>query len=173
MHRLGGRLQRKLGVIAFAIWAPILLGADRPKGLGDVEDVRTWSYPDYTRVVVELTRSVDLSEDALVRLAANQRAGKPERLYVDVPGIWVGRRYVDGLPVGDGLLEGVRIGQNTRYASRVVIDLQRYGHHRMFTLRSPDRVVIDIYGDRQPEQAIVSGRSSSSSKRLSMASRPI
>ena len=173
MHRLGAPLRRKLGAIAFAIWAPILLAADRPKGLGDVEDVRTWSYPDYTRVVVELTRSVDLSEDALVRLAANQRAGKPERLYVDVPGIWVGRRYVDGLPVGDGLLEGVRIGQNTRYASRIVIDLQRYGHHRMFTLRSPDRVVIDIYGDRQPEQSIASGRTSSSSKRLSMASRPI
>ncbi|MDG2049986.1 MAG: N-acetylmuramoyl-L-alanine amidase [Myxococcota bacterium] len=172
MKPLYDSLTRRVGLAAILLCVPLLLGAERPKGLGDVQDVRTWSYPDYTRVVVELTRSVDLAEDALVRLAANQGAGRPERLYVDVPGIWVGRQYVDGLPVGDGLLEGVRIGQNTRYASRIVIDLQRYGHHRMFTLRSPDRVVIDIYGDRRPDKEPGASHSSSA-KRLSMASRPI
>ncbi len=164
---------RGAAALLLALAVPLLLGADRPKGLGDVTDVRTWSYPDYTRVVVELSRSVDLSEDALVRLAANRRADRPERLYVDVPGIWVGRRYVDGVPVGDGLLEGVRIGQNTRYASRIVIDLERYGRHRMFTLRSPDRVVIDVYGERGGAKARASKDKGASASRLSMASRRV
>ena len=88
-----------------------LLGADRPKGLGDVEEIRTWSYPDYTRVVVELTRPVTLSEDPVVRLGRDEKGKRPERLYIDIPGIWVGREYKEGVPVGDGLLQAVRLGQ--------------------------------------------------------------
>jgi N-acetylmuramoyl-L-alanine amidase len=174
MRRVGRARERALRAAALAVCAVALLGVERPKGLGDVREVRTWSYPDYTRVVVEMTRSVDLTEDAVVRLAADERAKRPERLYVDVPGIWVGRRYVDGVPVGDGLLQGVRIGQNTLHASRIVIDLDRYADHRMFTLRSPDRVVIDVYGERgavtvKPN----SPKSTARARRLSMVSRPI
>ena len=172
--RAGGNEVRRrvLAVASIAVLALGLLGVERPKGLGDVREVRTWSYPDYTRVVVELTREAEVEEDALVRLAANRTADRPERLYVDVPGIWVGRRYVEGVPVGDGLLQGVRIGQNTLRNSRIVIDLERYGHHRMFTLRSPDRVVIDVYGERS-QAPTTAASPSAQSGRLSMASRPI
>ena len=45
------------------------VGAERPKGLADVSAVRTWSYPDYTRVVVELTEPVRLVGDDLLHLA--------------------------------------------------------------------------------------------------------
>lgn len=138
--------------------APLLMGVERPSGLGDVRDVRTWSYEGYTRVVVELSRSVRLSEGGLVRLAANRGAGRPERLYLDVPGVWVGRRYERGLDVGDGLLEGVRLGQNTLRTTRLVIDLARYKDHRVFTLPSPARIVVDVYGDRGPARADPSGR---------------
>ncbi|HKK52453.1 MAG TPA: hypothetical protein VKA74_12735, partial [Myxococcota bacterium] len=101
---------RKLGTgrrgisLALLLLAPLLVATKRPAGLGDVEDVRTWSYPGYTRVVLELDREVDLPATGLVRLAANPRAGRPDRLYLDVPGIWVGRRFEQGIPVGDGLL---------------------------------------------------------------------
>jgi N-acetylmuramoyl-L-alanine amidase len=124
---------------------PGLLGVDRPRGLGDVRDVRTWSHEEFTRVVVELSRPV---EAEVRRLGANQQAGKPARLYVDLEGIWVGRNYKDGIPIGDGLLQGVRVGQNTKRTTRVVIDLERYQRHRLLMLRSPDRVVVDVYGPR-------------------------
>lgn len=176
-----GRMLIVLGV-CFAL--PVLMGVERPKGLGDVEQVRTWSYPDYTRVVVELTDGVELDEGALVRLAADRKAKRPERLYVDLPKIWVGRRYVDGVPVGDGLLRAVRLGQNTLTTSRMVIDLERYENHRMFTLESPHRVVIDVYGKStraDPAQGTREAQPSSAKKdgiagrpmRLSMASRPL
>lgn len=140
---------RVLGLLALV---PLLLGADRPGGLGDVRHVRTWSYADYTRVVVELTREVSLPDSGLVRLAANRSAGRPERLYLDVPGIWVGRDYEAGVEIGDGLLEGVRLGQNTLQNTRLVIDLERYAHHRLFTLASPARIVVDVYGERRREE---------------------
>ena len=139
-------------------FVPLLMGVERPPGLGDVRDVRTWSYAGYTRVVLELSREVQLPESGLVRLASNRIAGRPERLYLDVPGVWVGRRYENGIEVGDGLLAGVRLGQNTLRHSRLVIDLERYDHHRLFTLPSPPRIVIDVYGDRSPRKRDPNGR---------------
>lgn len=144
----GERWARGGWLLAIAALALGLLGLDRPSGLGDVADVRTWSYADYTRVVIEFERAVPgLASAQLVHLAADAEAGRPERLYLDLPEVWVGLRYADGVPIGDGLLQGVRLGQNTRTATRLVIDLDRYASHRVFTLAGPDRLVIDVHGE--------------------------
>jgi N-acetylmuramoyl-L-alanine amidase len=143
-----GRLAAALAALALG-----LLGVERPPGLGDVTAVRHWSYPEYTRVVVELTRGV---ETRVERLPADAAAKRPERLYLDLEGVWVGRSHGSGIPIGDGLLRGVRLGQNTLERTRVVIDLERYASHRLLVLEHPDRVVIDVYGphgapdDRRP-----------------------
>jgi N-acetylmuramoyl-L-alanine amidase len=137
-------------LLALLLLLPALVGAGRGPGMGDVSDVRTWSHPDYTRVVVELTQPVDAQAQ---HLAADPVAARPERLYLDLPDIWVGRRFDDGIAVGDGLLSAVRIGQNTLETARLVIDLQRYASHRMLILSNPDRVVVDVYAQReQPEK---------------------
>jgi N-acetylmuramoyl-L-alanine amidase len=125
--------------------APLLLGAGRPAGLGDLVGVRHWSYPGYTRVVIETTRSV---RTRVERLPADASARRPERLYVDLSGVWVGTRYGAPLLVADGLLDAVRVGQNTRSATRVVLDLERYDRHRLLHLSGPPRVVIDVFGTR-------------------------
>ena len=126
-----------------------LLGVKRPAGLGDVIEVRHWSYEDYTRVVVELDRPVHTE---VRRLAADRAAGRPERLYLDLGGVWVGRDYEKGIPVSDGLLLGVRLGQFTLRTTRLVLDLERYERHRLLELSHPHRVVIDVYGRRdEPE----------------------
>ncbi|MGB0621965.1 MAG: N-acetylmuramoyl-L-alanine amidase [Myxococcota bacterium] len=147
MSRLGRRA-RGAWLLAIGILAPVLLGIERPPGLTDVAEIRTWSYDDYTRVVLELEGEVDLSAPELVRLPPNPAAERPERLYLDVPGVWVGRRFEEGVEVEDGLLEGVRLGQNTLSKTRLVIDLARYDRHRIFTLPAPPRIVVDVYGER-------------------------
>jgi N-acetylmuramoyl-L-alanine amidase len=136
---------RRRPLLALIALAPFLLGVERPAGLGDVEEVRSWSHPDFTRVVVELDRPVDAEVN---RLAADPRHGRPDRLYVDLEGIWVGRDYEDGIPVEDGLLQRLRLGQNTLSKSRLVIDLENYERHRLLVLQSPHRIVIDVYGTR-------------------------
>jgi len=141
-------VRRAVGLLGGLLVVLILLGVERPRGLGDVVEVRHWSYPDYTRIVVETTRPVKLKSE-IHRLGPNQRANRPERLYVDLGGLWVGRKYTQGIKLGDGLLQGVRLGQNTLSTTRLVLDLQNYERHRMFTLPNPDRVVIDVYGRRE------------------------
>lgn len=135
-----------LGAAAALLAAAAATGLDRPPGLGDVREVRHWSYEGYTRVVVELTRAV---ESEAHRLPADPQAGRPERLYLDLAGVWIGKRYAEPIPVGDGLLRAVRLGQNTRTRTRLVIDLRRYGGHRVFFLSDPSRVVVDVYADPQ------------------------
>jgi N-acetylmuramoyl-L-alanine amidase len=139
---------RRRILLGLLLVVPLLLGAERPSGLGDVVEVRHWSYPDYTRIVVETTRPVKL-ESTVRRLGANRSAGRPERLYVDLGGVWVGRKYEKGIKLGDGLLQGVRLGQNTLRTTRLVLDLENYERHRMFTLPNPHRVVVDVYGRRK------------------------
>ena len=111
----------------------------------DVRAIRHWSYPDFTRVAIELNRPAQVRVD---RLGADSRAGRPERLYLDLGGLWVGHHLDDPIPVGDGLLRGIRAGQFTSDTARVVIDLVRYDRHQIRTLTNPDRVLIDIYGTR-------------------------
>jgi N-acetylmuramoyl-L-alanine amidase len=142
-------------VLVLVALSGALLGVERPGGLGDVEDIRHWSYPSYTRVVVELSGPV---MTAVQRLPADPAAGRPERLFLDLPEVWVGLRYDAPIPVGDGLLRRIRLGQNTLRTSRLVIDLQDYDHHRFFTLSGPDRIVVDVYGAepervREPDEA--------------------
>ncbi len=145
-----------------------LLGVTRPPGLGDVVAIRHWSYPEYTRVVVELDRPV---ETEVQQLPADPKAKLPERLYVDLDGIWVGRAHADGIPVGDGLLQDVRLGQNTLTRTRVVIDLDRYESHRLLTLSHPDRVVIDVYGPTARRSR--TGGPASGPQRLPAELRPV
>ncbi len=164
----------RVALVALALLLPLLLGVERPRGLGDVADVRTWSHPDYTRVVIELTRPVDAE---VVRLKADDRNARPERLYIDLDGIWVGRDYADGIPVEDGLLRKLRLGQNTLRRSRLVIDLERYERHRLLVLESPHRVVVDVYGSRQDpetlEWQLPGGVQSPDKKRFPAGMRPV
>lgn len=123
---------------------------DRPKGLASVTNVRTWSYREFTRVSIELSKRVTAGAR---RLPADADARRPERLYLDLEGVWIGNQWADPIPVGDGLLQGVRLGQNTLSATRVVIDLERYESHRVLRLAGPDRLVIDVFGARSRRTA--------------------
>ncbi len=145
-------MKRSAQFVAVAAVVLALLGVDRPKNLGDVVDVRHWSYPDYTRVVIEFSRPV---QSAVEYLSADPGAKRPERLYLDVDGIWVGRRYEAGVSVGDGLLRGIRLGQNTLERIRVVIDVDHFERYRLMTLTHPDRLVVDVYGHRSGGETLV------------------
>jgi N-acetylmuramoyl-L-alanine amidase len=142
---------RAARVAALLGLALLLMGVERPEGLGDIVDVRHWSYPDYTRIVVELDRPVTTE---VVRLEADPSANRPERLYLDLDGVWVGRSYAAGIPVGDGLLRAVRLGQNTLRRTRVVLDLERYERYRLLELSHPHRIVVDVYGHRGGDVAV-------------------
>lgn len=112
-------------------------GASRRKGLATVENLRFWSGPSSTRVVVDLNRQVDVKYD---------RIGNPDRLWVDLLGTKLspsltGRTF----PVGDGLLEQIRIGKNRDGVVRVVLDFKDASDHNLFYLQDPARLVVDVH----------------------------
>jgi N-acetylmuramoyl-L-alanine amidase len=139
--------------LVFAAFAS--LGARRPDGLGDVVDIQHWSYPEFSRVVIQI------SEPALATVGevpADPAGDKPARLFFDVPGMWVGRRFATPIRVQDGLLQQVRVGQNTLDTARVVLDLERYGRHRVLQLAAPARIVVDVFAPRQRAGEARAGR---------------
>ncbi len=162
--------RRWAGGSLLLVLLPVLLGADRPGGLGDVNDVRYWSHPDYTRVVIELTRKI---ETEIQELPKDVSRGHPDRLFLDLDGIWVGRRWLDGIEVGDGLLQRVRLGQNTSGKARLVLDLDRFKRYRLIQLSSPERLVIDVYGDRAHPETLEWHKPGVREKRLSLPLRPV
>ncbi|HXY38136.1 MAG TPA: N-acetylmuramoyl-L-alanine amidase, partial [Vicinamibacteria bacterium] len=109
-----------------------------PPGLASVFDLKSWSGDSSTRVVVELERKVKIQSD----LAKN-----PDRLWIDL----IGARLHPNLarrvfPVGDGLLEQVRIGKNREDVVRIVLDFKDVWEHQVFYLEDPTRLVIDVRG---------------------------
>jgi len=77
----------------------------------------------------------------------SDRVGNPERLWIDL----IGTRLHPNLarrvfPVGDGLLEQVRIAQNRPDVVRVVLDFKDSWQHNFFYLDAPPRLVIDVTG---------------------------
>ncbi len=120
-----------------------------PPGLARVFDLRAWSGEASTRVVVDVERSVRIQSD---------RAYAPDRLWVDL----VGTRLHPNLakrsfPVGDGLLEQVRVAQNRDDVVRVVLDFKEVSEHQVFFLEDPARLVIDVRGRGAPRSRIAAG----------------
>ncbi|MRR06112.1 MAG: AMIN domain-containing protein, partial [Deltaproteobacteria bacterium] len=83
-----------------------------------ITDVRYWSNPDYTRIVVTLDREVPFAHHKLRR---DKKGSLPERIYIDFSGARIAPGVKD-LPIGDGLLKTARVGQYRSDVVRIVLD---------------------------------------------------
>jgi N-acetylmuramoyl-L-alanine amidase len=150
-------------VLAAALLWPVMTGADPQSGrpargkpppgvkgiqgsgvapsatrLWTVRDIRHWSIPNVTRVVIDV--------DGEVRYRFG-RLSNPDRLYVDLLGAQMDPQLQGrSLEVADRYLKGVRGAQNQADVVRVVLDLQRVQDFHIFTIAAPYRLVIDIKG---------------------------
>ena len=108
-----------------------------------LEKVDVWSNPTYTRIVIYLNRNVPYSEHLL---PPDPDHHMPRRLFLDFNGSVLGQDLPTKIPVGDGLLKQVRVGQFQENVVRVVLDIQSIQSHRIFPMVEPYRVVIDVMG---------------------------
>ena len=106
--------------------------------------VRTVPAPEYTRVIIDLSKQVQYD---VRRVREDPANGLPPRIYVDIHGakLALGKDVVAG---GDGILRQVRVGQFTENIVRVVLDMNRSTDHRAFVLADPFRLIIDIQGQK-------------------------
>ena len=108
-----------------------------------VNEIRYWSNPSYTRIVIDADYEVPyehhlLKKDPLVK--------KPSRLYIDLSGCKLRRDIKKIIPIDDNLLSGVRAGQYTLNTVRVVVDIKSFKAYKIFPLREPFRIVVDVWG---------------------------
>ncbi len=111
-------------------------GADRI----DVTDIRYWSYPEYTRVVISLTDNPEYTRNMLK---------DPDRLYFDIKNSMLRTELQKTISVGNGMLKTVRAGQFNESTVRVVLDLGKMTNYKVLTMEDPIRLIIDIYGEKQ------------------------
>ncbi len=113
------------------------------EGLAVVQDVKHWSNPDYTRVVVYVDRETDYSHRLLKR---DPSIDKPPRLYVDLAQATLAEGSRRTIPIHDDLLSDARAARYTPDSVRVVVDIKSFETYKVFSLRDPFRIVIDVWG---------------------------
>jgi N-acetylmuramoyl-L-alanine amidase len=113
-----------------------------PPGLAQVFNLRFWSGESSTRVVFDVEKQVRYRSD---------RIANPDRLWIDLEGTRLHPNLVHrSFPVGDGLLEQIRVGQNKDDVVRVVLDFKDVKDHSIFYLENPLRLVVDVRGTARP-----------------------
>jgi N-acetylmuramoyl-L-alanine amidase len=110
---------------------------------GIVNDLRFWSNPNYTRVVINATRETDYYHHLLKK---DPSINKPQRLYVDLKNSRLGQNIKKSIPINDDLLSDARAGQYTNDSVRVVVDIKSFKTYKIFSLKDPFRIVIDVWG---------------------------
>jgi N-acetylmuramoyl-L-alanine amidase len=131
--------RKRLGFFLAALLVAVLPLSVASQSSVEVYDLRSYTHPTYTRIVVDIgkLREYDCSE-----------LKEPDRIYVDVYQATLnpllhGKTYS---PQCDYLKE-IRIAQKTPTTVRVVAELDkaRIDRYQVFTLFDPFRIVMDIY----------------------------
>ncbi len=119
-------------------------------GLVTVQGLRFWSNPSYTRIVVDADQETRFSHRLLKKDPAIR---KPQRLYIDLSKSRLGRNIEKFVPINDELLSDARAGQYTGESVRIVVDIKSFKTYKIFSLKNPFRIVLDVWGDDSDRQA--------------------
>lgn len=119
--------------------------ADRT-GYVSITGLRFWTNPSYTRVVIDASDETTYQHNLLKKDPDIQ---KPQRLYIDLERTVLGENTTKIIPINDDLLSDVRAGQYTLASVRVVIDIKSFKTYKIFSLKNPFRIVIDVWGDTE------------------------
>ncbi|MBW1957320.1 MAG: N-acetylmuramoyl-L-alanine amidase [Deltaproteobacteria bacterium] len=123
-----------------------------------VTGLRYWSNPTYTRVVIDASRETSFTHRLLKKDPA---INKPQRLYVDLKNSRRGKNIEKFIPIHDNLLRDVRAGQYTPHVVRVVVDIKSIETYKIFSLKHPFRVVLDLSGDSMDTWSAVKSKKKS------------
>ncbi|MDM8522719.1 N-acetylmuramoyl-L-alanine amidase [Desulfococcaceae bacterium HSG8] len=106
-----------------------------------ITNLRFWSNPSYTRVVIDADNETSYAYKLLKKDASN-----PYRLYIDFNGSRLGKSIKRMIPINDDLLIDARASQFRKDSVRVVVDIKSFGTYKIFSLRNPFRTIIDVWG---------------------------
>ncbi|MCF8075950.1 MAG: N-acetylmuramoyl-L-alanine amidase [Desulfotignum sp.] len=109
-----------------------------------ITDLRFWSNPEYTRIVINADQDRSFYHHLLKK---DPDLNIPfQRLYVDIPQALLGKGVAEHTPINDNLLKQARAGQYLPHTVRVVVDIKSFENYKIFSLNDPFRIVIDVWG---------------------------
>ena len=109
-----------------------------------VEGLRFWSNPRYTRVVIDANLDTIFTHH---ELREDPAIGKPQRIYIDVHNSRLSKDLQKVIPINDNLLSDARAGQYDSDTVRVVVDIKSSKTFKIFSLKNPFRIVLDVWGE--------------------------
>jgi N-acetylmuramoyl-L-alanine amidase len=130
----------------------------RPTGDTQITNLRFWSNPEYTRIVID---AMDERRYSHRLLKKDPAINKPfPRLYIDIEQTRLGKDIAAQIPINDNLLNQARAGQFLPHTVRVVVDIKSFENYKIFSLKDPFRIIIDVWGkgsngSAAPEQNLV------------------
>jgi N-acetylmuramoyl-L-alanine amidase len=111
---------------------------------GILNDVRYTAYDDYVRVVLDVSAAVGFDKRDL---------RGSNKVYIDLKNTTIGKFKRKIIDVGNPVLTRIRTGQFDSKTVRIVFDLESSADVKVFMLSSPERIVIDIYGEKKDKGA--------------------
>jgi N-acetylmuramoyl-L-alanine amidase len=115
---------------------------DKGDGLTAVTDIRHWSSPTSSTVVIDLQDHVRYEE---------HRLSGPDRIYFDLPDTTLEHKLVGKiLDIGDAFLLRIRVAQPTPGTTRVVLDTKNSSGYTVRLDQAPYRLVVEVHGADAP-----------------------
>lgn len=117
---------------------------EKLSGDATVSELRFWSNPEYTRIVVNADRERDYTHRLLKKDPEINQVF--QRLYIDIDQAKLGSHVAEHTQINDNLLKAARAGQYMPHTVRVVVDIKSFENYKIFSLKDPFRIVIDVWG---------------------------
>ncbi len=109
--------------------------------LEKVLDVQPVTGEDYSRVIIDVSGNFKYEANIL-----RGTKKKPPRIYVDIYPAVLSKKVPNEIKIKDSLLTRVRVGQFKKNRVRVVLELNSLTSYKIFKLRDPYQLVLDLVG---------------------------
>ena len=109
-----------------------------------IQDISWESKPAHTRITVRTNQRVEYSQ--YLRKKENHI---PECLFVDFTNTKLSQKVSKYLSIRDNLVNDLQIMPHENNQMRVALSLKNYHHYKMYSLKNPQRVIIDIWAQHK------------------------
>lgn len=117
--------------------------------LKKVLEVKPVTGEDYSRVIINVSDNFEYQANIL-----KGTEEKPPRIYVDIYPAILDNRVSNEIDIKDSLLTKVRVAQFDEKTVRVVLDLSSLTSYKIFKLKEPYQLVLDLIGKEKIKETL-------------------
>src|SRR4030066_135970 len=118
--------------------------SEEAKGV-TVKGIRNSSSEKYARIVVDLDIPVKYTQ---------ARLSNPDRLSFDLEDCVLSKKIALPLLAKNSILKDINVNQIDKKIVRVVLNLREIENYKVFILKEPYRLVIDVFGKKEPRPVL-------------------